>query len=204
MAAFYGGIAKTPLATLVLVCEMAGSYDLLVPLMLAQGVAFIALRRLSLYRAQVPTVRDSPVHKRELSPLLVLRCRDVMRRERPFVALEPHVSIRSLTTVVERAADQDLFPVIDGKGALCGVLSAEALRVVASNPELHDVAVVADLMAPPASASLEQDLRVAAELMIARDLRSLPITDGNGAVIGLLDEHEVASVALGKRATTQG
>jgi len=196
MAAFYGGIANTPLATLVLVCEMAGSYDLLVPLMLAQGVAFVALRRVSLYRAQVPTLRDSPVHQRELDPLLVLRCRDVVRRDRAFVALEPHASVRSLTVVAERAADQDVFPVIDGAGVLCGVLSAEALRVVASNPELHDVAVVADLMAPAASATLDQGLRIAAELMIARDLRSLPVVDEQGAVIGLLDEHDIAAVAL--------
>jgi CIC family chloride channel protein len=199
MAAFYGGIANTPLATLVLVCEMAGSYDLLVPLMLAQGVAFVALRRVSLYRAQVPTLRDSPVHQRELDPLLALRCRDVVQRDRTFVALDPSASVRSLTIVAERAADQDVFPVIDGTGKLCGVLSAEALRVVASNPELHDLAVVADLMAPAASATLDQSLRDAAELMIARDLRSLPVLDDHGAVIGLLDEHEIAAVALGQQ-----
>ena len=62
MGTFYGGIAHTPLAALVLVCELAGSYDLLVPLMLAEGVAFVALRRVSLYPAQVPTLHDSPVH----------------------------------------------------------------------------------------------------------------------------------------------
>src|SRR5204863_6619572 len=40
MGTFYGGIAHTPLSSLVLVCELAGSYDLLVPLMLAEGIAF--------------------------------------------------------------------------------------------------------------------------------------------------------------------
>ena len=45
MGAFYGGIAHVPLSALVLVCEMAGSYDLLVPLMLAEGIAFVALRQ---------------------------------------------------------------------------------------------------------------------------------------------------------------
>src|SRR5204862_7817877 len=62
MGTFYGGIAHTPLSSLVLVCELAGSYDLLVPLMLAEGIAFIVLRRRSLYRAQLPTQRDSPAH----------------------------------------------------------------------------------------------------------------------------------------------
>jgi chloride channel protein, CIC family len=62
MGTFYGGIAHTPLSSLVLVCELAGSYDLLVPLMLAEGIAFIALRKKSLYRAQLRTQRDSPAH----------------------------------------------------------------------------------------------------------------------------------------------
>src|SRR5579871_3333245 len=63
MGTFYGGISHTPLTSLVLVCELAGSYDLLVPLMLAEGIAFIALRKRSLYTAQVPTQRESPVHQ---------------------------------------------------------------------------------------------------------------------------------------------
>ncbi len=63
MGTFYGGIAHTPLSSLVLVCELAGSYDLLVPLMLAEGIAFVALRKRSLYTAQITSQRESPVHK---------------------------------------------------------------------------------------------------------------------------------------------
>ena len=63
MGAFYGGVAHVPLAALVLVCEMAGNYDLLVPLMLALGISCVALRRHSLYDAQVATVRESPVYR---------------------------------------------------------------------------------------------------------------------------------------------
>src|SRR5450432_1997984 len=71
MGTFYGGIAHTPLSSLVLVCELAGSYDLLVPLMLAEGIAFIALRGKSLYRAQVKTQRESPVHRHPATPDLL-------------------------------------------------------------------------------------------------------------------------------------
>jgi CIC family chloride channel protein len=63
MGAFYGGVAHVPLAALVLVCEMAGNYDLLVPLMLALGISCVALRRHSLYEAQVTTQRESPVYR---------------------------------------------------------------------------------------------------------------------------------------------
>ena len=49
MGVFYGGLAHAPLSSLIIVCELAGSYDLLVPLMLAEGIAFVALRKRSLY-----------------------------------------------------------------------------------------------------------------------------------------------------------
>lgn len=58
MGAFYGGIAHAPLAALVMVCELAGTYDLLVPAMLAQGIAFVALRNHSLYHSQRELPRD--------------------------------------------------------------------------------------------------------------------------------------------------
>lgn len=60
MGAFYGGIAHVPLAALVMVCEIAGTYDLLVPAMLAQGIAFIALRQHSLYHSQRKMPRSLP------------------------------------------------------------------------------------------------------------------------------------------------
>jgi CIC family chloride channel protein len=52
MGAFYGGVAHVPLSAAILVCEMAGSYALIVPLMLALAISSVALRRTSLYHAQ--------------------------------------------------------------------------------------------------------------------------------------------------------
>jgi chloride channel protein, CIC family len=193
MGAFYGGIANTPLAALVLVCEMAGDYELLVPLMLAVGVAFVALRRVSLYPAQLASVRESPVHRRDADPLLRLRCRDVLRSERAFVVVAPELRLPALAQLVEGAPHQDVFPVVDADQVLRGVIAAEALRVLASNPELHHVGVAADLMAPAVSVGIDADLRSAAQLMLAHDLRSLPVTDG-GAIVALLDEHDISSV----------
>ncbi|WP_248342346.1 chloride channel protein [Anaeromyxobacter paludicola] len=60
MGTFYGGVAHAPLAALVLVAELAGSYDLLVPMMLAVSVALVALRGVSLYPAQPENKAGAP------------------------------------------------------------------------------------------------------------------------------------------------
>ena len=60
IATLYGGLAHVPIAALVMTCELTGSYDLLRPLMLAEGIAYVALRKRGLYHAQRETKRDRP------------------------------------------------------------------------------------------------------------------------------------------------
>ena len=196
MGTFYGGIANTPLAALVLVCEMAGSYELLVPLMLAEGVAVIALRKVSLYPAQLTTVRESPVHRREVDPLAKSRCKDVLPRDRAFVVLAPETPLRDLLQQVELAGHQGVFPVVDATHTLLGLISDETLRLAVANPDLSAVGVAADLMTSPVSVSAEADLREAAQLLVTKDLRGVPVIDREGRVVGMLDEHDLSSVML--------
>jgi CIC family chloride channel protein len=69
MAAVFGGAARVPLATLLMVTEMTGGYRLLVPAALAVFLSYLVQRLLSqrfryrsLYEAQVETRADSPTH----------------------------------------------------------------------------------------------------------------------------------------------
>src|SRR5690606_25009693 len=130
-----------------------------------------------------------------------MKCRDVIRPDRAVVTLSPRMDITALTAIAERAEDQDVFPVVDDAGALRGLVPVEMLRMTASHPELDRVAIVADIMGEPVSVSADQDLRVAASLLIAHDLRSIPVVDPvRGGIAGLLDEHDIAAAALGGRA----
>jgi CIC family chloride channel protein len=140
MGTFYGGISHTPLSSLVLVCELAGSYDLLVPLMLAEGIAFVVLRRRSLYRAQLPTQRDSPAHQHATI--------DVLRSTR--------------------------------------VASVMRMVSVSGVP----------IAAPALSVRSDADLRTAAETMLNNKLREIQVTDGEGHVVGLIDETDISRFYL--------
>ena len=65
MAAFFGGIAKAPLAVILMVAEMTGEYTLIVPAMLATMVAYLVSGQTSIYEQQVPTRIDSPAHRED-------------------------------------------------------------------------------------------------------------------------------------------
>lgn len=130
MGTFYGGVAHTPLSSLVLVCELAGSYDLLVPLMLAEGIAFVALRKKSLYHAQIASRRESPVHRAPAADLLrEALVAQVMRpvslsglpEVPPDVRVSPTDNLRSATQTL-LANKLRRVPVTDPDGRIVGML----------------------------------------------------------------------------------
>jgi CIC family chloride channel protein len=200
MGAFYGGIAHVPLSALVLVCELAGNYDLLVPLMLAQGIAFVALRRRALYDAQVPTQRDSPVHRDAamLQALETLYVRDVVKLGRPYLRFRPNTPAREILHEAAGATWQDVFPVEDDGGRTIGLVSASALRVLgAADGDDSRWALAADVMQPAVSVALEDDLRTATQRLLGHGLRELLVLDTEQRTIGFLDEADIAEHYLG-------
>ena len=72
MAAVFSGAARVPIATLLMVAEMTGGYELLVPAGLAVMLSYVLQVNLSrffkydsLYEAQVAGRADSPAHRAE-------------------------------------------------------------------------------------------------------------------------------------------
>ena len=198
MGTFYGGIAHVPLSALVLVCELAGNYDLLVPLMLTQGIAFVALRNRSLYSAQVPGPLQSPAHRDTLllGALQEMHVRDVMRATRAPVCFLPKTTMADMLAQVSRASDQDVFPVLDTDERLVGLVVASTLRVASAELSSTNWTLATDLMLPPVSVRLEDDMRRAVEAMLNNGLRELPVVDDAGHVLGILGESDLAEVYL--------
>jgi CIC family chloride channel protein len=69
MAAVFGGAARVPIATLLMVTEMTGGYQLLVPAALAVTLSYLVqtvlspyVKYRSLYEAQLPSRAASPAH----------------------------------------------------------------------------------------------------------------------------------------------
>lgn len=139
MATFHGGIAKVPLAATVMVCEMAGSYDLLVPLMASQAVAFVALRRTTLYPAQVPDQKHSPAHalvwqRREVAKV---SAGELLPGGRRTQTLAPSASGDEVLRVMADAPEQQVVPVVDEHGALLGLVTGTGTRELAAADDVR-------------------------------------------------------------------
>ncbi len=195
MGTFYGGLAHTPLAALVLVSELAGSYDLLVPMMLSIGVAYVALRRWTLYPAQPRSQRDSPAHPE-------LRARDLLVRVRaqdvaaPVEAgpLEAAARLPEGVAAAARTMRQRVLPLHRAGGAFTGLADVDAIRAAAIDPDLS-WAVLADVAAPWVSVPPDATLARVGELLSEHGLRQLPVLEA-GRIVGYVGEAEIARVFL--------
>lgn len=199
MGTFYGGLAHVPIGSLVMTCELAGSYDLLVPLMLAEGIAYVALRNQHLYHAQVPTKRDSPAHRDELIMDLLkgVRVDEVVVKDRALVTFAPSTPAREVVRQVASSEWQDTFPVLAKDGKLVGVIIADILRTAMSDPDaVGEFALADDMMAPPISIRGSEDLHRGLELLLAHGMRELLVVDEQGKVVGVIDQTEITAAYL--------
>jgi CIC family chloride channel protein len=196
MGTFYGGLAHVPIASLVMTCELAGSYDLLVPLMLAEGIAFVVLRHRSLYHAQVATKRDSPAHREDLiyDVLRGVRISDVVVRNRPYATFTTRTPAGEVMQLAAANSWQDIFPVLSENGKVVGMVLGDVLRTIAANPDLAQLAIAHDFMVPPASVAESDDLQRALETILEHGLREVVVVDAQDRIVGFLDEAEITRV----------
>jgi len=124
MAAVFGGAARVPIATLLMVTEMTGGYQLLAPAALAVTLSYLIQRRLSsrikyksLYEAQVQYRVDSPAHHLEnICIALNLMCEPWSSESKPFRHLD-------LLDLVKSGVAVDL---VQGKKLTIGRLRPES------------------------------------------------------------------------------
>jgi CIC family chloride channel protein len=195
MGTFYGGLAHTPLAALVLVSELAGSYDLLVPMMLSIGIAYVALRRWSLYPAQPRTQRDSAAHPelRAQDLLLRVRAQDVAAPAE-VDALAAGAPLAAGVAAAALTLRQRVLPLRAADGAPAGLADVDAIRGAASDPHLA-WAVLADVAGPWAEVPPDATLARVGELLAEHGLRQVPVVEA-GQVVGYVGEAEIARLFL--------
>src|SRR5262249_21333057 len=124
---------------------------------------------------------------------------EVVARDRPFLHFERSTPMAEISARIADATWQDTFPVLDGAGKVCGMITWDSLRLFANAREAEAFTVAADIAQPPVTIKVTHDLRTAAESMLKNGLREIIVVDEAGQIVGFLDEADVsrAYVAAG-------
>ncbi len=196
MCGFFAGSARTPISTIIMVSEMTGSYELLMPAMWVCAITFVCCSPWTLYRKQVLNRAHSPAHKGEfMVPLLQdILVKDVME-DRAFQFVKIGTPLREVVRIVANT-HADYFPVVDADDRFVGIFSAHDIRSFIYDDTLHELAVAADLMTTTIiSISPDDDLHVALQRFNLKNIDELPVVDPN-------DKHKLLGM-LRRRALSR-
>jgi CIC family chloride channel protein len=184
MMACFGSISRAPLAIMLMVAEMTGTLTLIVPAMVAVGIATLIVRRNddTIYRSQLRTRADAPAHRLVSGlPLLAsISVAEAMSVPR-CVIRDSEAVHRAIEELV--AADVVSAPLVDDDGRFLSHVSLEQLRTV------HDDAVIATttlVEATWAPIHEQQHLDIALEALVSWRARWLAVVDSERRVIGTI------------------
>ena len=196
MCGFFAGAANTPISTIIMVSEMTGSYELLLPSMWVCGITFLLCGRWTIYTKQVPNRAFSNAHRGEfLMPLLqTLSVRDVLETDREITTVAADMALAEVVQTVARTHD-DYFPVVDDEDRFVGIFSAHDVREFTFDESVHHLAIVADLMTTdPIHLTLDMDLHTALSRFGIKNLDELPVVDAEDPkrLIGILRRRAIS------------
>jgi len=177
MGGFFAGVAKVPIAALIMVAEMTGGYSLIVPMMIVTSLSYLLLGNTSLYEKQVATRVDSPAHIGDFAVDIMdhLRVKDAIVADRVVETIPEGMGFEEILRLMKGSNQQD-FPVVDAKGMLTGIISMTDLRQAMADTQLHGFLVAQDIAdAVVATVTMEDSLNTALQLMASLDVRELPV-----------------------------
>ncbi len=197
MGGFFAGVSKTPLTSVVMVCEMAGNYSLLVPLMLVCGLNMGLSRRWTIYEEQVPSPVDSPAHQGDfvIDVLERLRVSDLAVRVEGVESIPEATPFAAI--IVRRGHDRwTLFPVVDESGRLTGIFNLRDLRLALDGFDWGPLVLADDLAHRPVlSVTTEDDLHTTLKRLTELNSEEIPVVavDDHSRLVGLLSRRSLVA-----------
>jgi CIC family chloride channel protein len=202
MAGFFSAAANTPISTLVMVSEMTGNYQLLLPALWVCSLSYLLARRWTLYRSQVPSRLDSPAHRGAIlgGILQALRVRDVVG-DRPLHTLQETASMRDVIQACMRSS-QHCFPVVNEGGQMTGIITLAQVRQFLDEHDETVPVIAHDLASRPrATLSPEDNLDTALQRLMSLEVEELPVVEPGDPprVLGLLSRRDIMVAYAGRR-----
>jgi chloride channel protein, CIC family len=190
MAGFLAATHRTPVAALLMVSEISGTYALLIPAMWGVGLAFLFTGDRTMIGQQVHAPADSPAHEGHFFRDLFAGTKvdDVLDRSLATACLAPGSTLDDCRRVLAETR-QTVFPVLDQR-RLVGIVTIDDLRGLIYQREVDALIRVVDICAGAAAALRPNDsLARALRRFNQHRLDDLPVVDEHGIFLGLLNRE---------------
>jgi CIC family chloride channel protein len=195
MGGFFAGVAKVPIAALIMVAEMTGGYSLIVPMMIVSSLSYLLLGGTTLYEKQVANRIDSPAHIGDfaIDVMDYLRIKDAVPPDRVAETIPEGMRFEEIVGHMMASSQQD-FPVINSEGNLTGIIAMTDLRRAMADHFLHNMLVAKDIAIEGVeTVTMDDSFNTALQIMARLDVRELPVVSNtdSGKVISIISRKDI-------------
>lgn len=202
MAGFFSAVANTPISTLVMVSEMTGNYQLLLPSLWVCALSYLLGHRWKLYRNQVASRLESPAHRGAIlgGILQGVRVEEALGG-RPVHTIDEMASMSEMLQIC-MTSSQYCFPVTNASGQMTGLVTLAQVRQFLDDHGDESQVIARDLSSrPQATLSPQDDLDEALQQLTVLELEELPVVEpaSGDRVLGILSRRDIIAVYARRR-----
>lgn len=192
MAGLMSGVMLAPLTGIFLIAELTGGYHLFLPLMVVSVSSFLIMKvfeQHSLYAMRLAQKGELLTHNKDRSILTLLKMDNVL--ETDLKVVPPDMTLGNLVKCIA-ASNRNIFPVVDAKGVLKGIVSLDEVRNIMFQPRLYDRFTVKDLMNSP-QALIYDDMPMEKVMELFEDTGAwnLPVVNRQKKYLGFVSKSKI-------------
>lgn len=189
MGAFFSAVTRGPITAIVIVFEMTANFNLVLPLMIGSGLAYLLSDKISSGSIYDRLLAFQGIHLNvapsEANPWANLTAEDLMQRR--VETLSATMTVQEALEAFSRSHHRG-FPVLH-QGKLVGIVTQTDLGDKTQNPTSN--LLVRDIMTPaPVTVTPESSLLHVLDLLNRLKVSRIPVTDGN-KLVGIITRGDI-------------
>ena len=192
MAGMMSGVMHAPLTGIFLIAELTGGYDLFLPLMMVSVSAYLTIMIFephSIYSMRLAQKGELVTHHKDKSVLTLMNIESVV--ETDFEQVHPENDLGEMVKVISKAK-RNMFPVVDARGILLGIVMMDDIRNIMFRQELyHRFTVGRFMVVPPARINIDDSMEEVMRKFDETKAWNLPVVDEEGKYKGFLSKSRV-------------
>ena len=194
MAGLMSGVMHAPLTGVFLIAELTGGYGLFLPLMIVSVCAYLTIivfEPHSIYSMRLAKSGELITHHKDKAVLTLMNMDSVI--ETDFLTVRPDMDLAQMVKTISQSG-RNLFPVVDIRNELIGVVVLDDIRNIIFRQELYHRYHVAEFMVVPKARIITTDsMEVVMEKFDSTNSWNLPVVDENNKYIGCVSKSKVLS-----------
>ena len=193
MAGLLAGVFHAPLTAIFLIAEITHGYDLFMPIMIVATLSYATIKifeKNSVYTMELARKGELLTHDADKNMLKLLKVDKLI--ETDFKTVDPDATLGDLVKIIGRSS-RNIFPVLDEKGHLSGIVLLDHIRHIMFNPEMYNTTYVRDLMiVPTENVDLNDSMEDVAQKFQTSGNFNIPVLD-NGKYVGFVSRANTFS-----------